>query len=1629
VNWSLETTGGTNTCSFDLNNNEDAFIITPQNVCADIKRSGWRISGYKPNYNVIHGQPRYDELAKYLIYKRKWLRVSPHKAEKAQIDPETGIWLYPLNPFAGILNKHDPVRIFVRLNHISGAVAKVGRNKYWYDLWVPAFTGFIKNVPWDDDYVGGDRVVHVECFDYRGLMERMRVRTTGLPLLEKQPGNLDRQTGGSASFGRRMAKYANLSKDGTKFGQNVNRAVLQEAQRSGLLNKVKRNFHQCVRIKQLECAKDPYKTTSADSRKKAFLHCLQYNTASCFGTADKNLKSLGQFIALVIQWNALYKPLSGEEAVIDVARDGVVTIRYKKNQASVNRQILQWGNNSVIQRGSANTPSSALTQAEFDEVKKKAQASGNSPWLYVPRAGSLTDNNDYNYRKSTIVLSSAGDIESLKALLGYIKQTPIQRFLNDEQEKEFNNSSTSADRRSHLDSTSKARAAAVDNTVARVVTSILKNTESKNQLIKTGFLLANGNPALFPKGAARTRSNLVARQTQLLTTIAALEVLAQNYKKKIDASLKSYKEFVKKLDEDFKKQKEQYEALLKRTGINEQQANIKLNDIRQMLRRTRSDGNAKLSKRLNSAGNLAELLVNEPTFEKKHTVLFSDLVRAVGKNDHPLAGMSYEEAVTWLTCSQSQIVPGSLQEIADYGKSRSELRKWNKTILFGVWGRPLTYNEVTVVGSESTADLDSDFSPYNVFMHILLPASGTGARTIVQQDITANTGNAKSFQYESRKSLIDQISELLNYQWYMSPIGDVVYEFPHYDALPIDFGKEFKGAYTAEKEITGASINEDATDIPTAWVITGMEPQKSVKQGGVATKNLFYTRAIMAPILARRLGVKVERINLQLPGVGAQIGSAKQIAGGEESMIVWGLLHIQRQLGENYQVNLKDIPARPYMLPNRPIWLVPRQKITLARSVSYSLTSPDGDATCSIQGGYSRWLNRDGTFRTISGGQRSVINYAGIFTGELKYVIRRGVNNVAGGGETDATTTKKQQRNFLSNSCGPALKQAWLQSSNYYNTAVATSVDQWGTFGSNTAGGAGAGGWVDPRSDNQGSYGTRLHRASVNPGEKGKGVINTRKAGLRIQGQREKEDNKKYYNITKLFYNPYPFGEVEKKRGAKYLTVKYMTFGFLRMHHSYRGWNWLRDKQSRPGNVEIAWHSGTDIFAPVGAKIVAPTDLQDLSCWLELGPIGWKRKAWVEIGQKYEGRSWQYNGAERRFKRFATTGKGGKPVYHSYIVKSNPSPGVYYNIEKKFMQYWKDQYDKYIKIFKKGGRGPTLYGSGKHGHAGLVLQGRGYATMPKSASSEFAGKSIYYQIAFAHCDDILGRQGTKGKFQYYGIHIDKVAKGTPICTVGVTGNAGSAHAHINFNIYRPTGYGKTRVGDSKKGTDEGVFRETLNANKEMLTTQLIMKFSGGNPTSNELSTFWKNKFKFRRFKGKRITTVQEAVALYQRINRNYNLYTKIPPRSGSQWSIRSSVLLFFKPEDIVPWVARHRWRHKHPIDTQNYNSYAHIRRLNQPGDDTSICGANNQTNEKKIDNNKRKCELAVKKRSTTSGRAASKAALAECARVAREEKARATAQSRNAAINQDKTNRKLRAAIKTRLTRGRSLGASSPRNQ
>jgi hypothetical protein len=1562
VNFTYETTGGMNTCSFELNNNQDAFIVTYLNICSDLSPHGWRISTQSSLPTVAHSEPRYDELAKYLLYRKKFKRVNPG-SRNAEIDPETGMWLHPLNPDDAIFDKHDPVRVFKRLSHIDGVPvkAKTGTKiRAYYDLWMAVFTGFIRTYNWNDDYVSADRSMSIECVDYRGLMEGMRVRVAGIPLKSSQ------KAGQSKKRDDFITKTMGYATKGASLAKRQAAQAVANARAHLILGKLQTLYNLKKRNNVLGCRLSNTGTTN-----QKVLNCVNGANVNAQGQVRPLVLKARQLELKLVDYAARIETWSGEKVKFNVTEDDI-TVEYQKVQTTKPPQVTQ---NKTSQ---SETPSDAKGGPPVKQGSTKGSDWGgsNKPVLNVDVQYWQT--NFYQEASSAQQVikqlvpkpqNAAGEIDLLHALKDYLLNArdivykPSSQLANiasggqtmaefNEQQlarsKPVTSGAVGADALIKEFKKAVRVATLIHQRVVGFVAAKLRN-DTKALLAQIKLLQGNGYPVAID---ADNRKKLAAA---LQGPISALTSRVNTAKTEINKILKQLRDLSQQLDKQITQEKRKFERQIGNQGLTVDQGVSKFANIIKAYNEVRRQGGDKLDPRVKTAGNLAELIVNEPTFSKRQAGLFADLVRAVDQNDHPLAGMSYEEAAVWLCCANSLCLPATLLELGSYGsRGKTPLQEWNKTVLFGVIGRPLTYKEVTLAGQLSTADLESPLSPYRPLLHMLLPASGTGVRTIVQQDITANTGNSTSFEYVTRKSLLDEISHLINYQVFCNGWGDMVFEFPHYNASPEDFGKTFEGAYILDKEITGLTINPESSDLYTAWVISGLEPQKVAQNGNLVVQNLFYKVSIIAPILARRLGVRVEHMQLQIPGVGAQIGSTKQPAGGQDSLLAYGLLHIQRQLGEAYKVTIKEIPDRPYLLPNRPIWIVPRSKICLTESVSYTMDKPNGATTCSVNTGFTRWMFRDGSFRTVLGG-RSVIDYASIYTGTV-YQIKEGVGNVRGRQNDSTRNARKGQSSNAPVSCAPGLKKAYIRSAYHGGDAVGSQATQWHALGGDTVGLDGSAAMGTPSTVfGFGKYGHRPFKLARNPGKKENGLGDPKKAGLVVEGTK-KEDKPDVYQLTNIFYNPYPFGE-----GFNKGNPNYNTWGFLRYNNKH-AWNKICTQQMQKkglckgtrGNIEVPWHSGIDINIKTGTPIKTPIDLDNMNCFVDVGPGPGKYRnptTWVEYQRI--GVTTVINNVPQY--GFIDTEEGKDAIKFATNPK-NPKTKIVGEDARavKYVAVYKRQYKRW-KASKEKGKKPYGIRRG-NGHRGVRLSGYGYVTAPKTpAGSGLQGKRLRCHLAFVHNDEVLGEKRGKN-FEYYGVGISKVSAGTTVAKVGNVGtNPSNPHLHLEMGIVHP---------EKSKNSDEQLFQEVLRANNEYLTTQLVLRFSGGNPKSNQLSDYWKNRFKARKLK---ITNVREAVEYSLRRSQTIKKFVNPDPRS----LLFTNPLFFFKPTELVPASSKYK-------DAQTYKGTYHssqglFENLGSFEDNgTPICGKLKEIDKAKVKTKYMKCVLEARKTATSNYRQTSR---------------------------------------------------------
>jgi len=406
--------------------------------------------------------------------------------------------------------------------------------------------------------------------------------------------------------------------------------------------------------------------------------------------------------------------------------------------------------------------------------------------------------------------------------------------------------------------------------------------------------------------------------------------------------------------------------------------------------------------------------------EKGSKSLFTDLINPVFLG-HPLANKRFEDVMEFLITGTSEQDPAIRDRFAasEYVRGVGEftvgdriyyksgkradgidpdpLEHWHALCLFGMDGqtrvtgndstttsggtakkvlgtpfnrRWLTEAEARKIGKLTTHD--GEWAPHSQFLHFLLPAEGTGARNLL--DFDAVNANSNQLDFRSRLDIMQDFCNRIDYQFWVTPIGDIVVEFPMYDFRPDDYG-EFKSVFQVDKHLRSDNIEDEAGEMVTAIVAHGaLTPLK-----GVGPKEQFQPKAIVvAPMMMMRYGVNEQE--LTLPFVGDP-NALRRLA----------KIEFLKRLSESNKMDM-DFDYRPFILPNRPLENVERKRMGLTTAINNTVEVFQTGST-SVTTRYIR--------RQILNQDRKTVSYTFIFGGEsapitYREIFGEGAGQIAG---------------------------------------------------------------------------------------------------------------------------------------------------------------------------------------------------------------------------------------------------------------------------------------------------------------------------------------------------------------------------------------------------------------------------------------------------------------------------------------------------------------------------------------------------------------------------------------------------------------------------------------------------------
>jgi hypothetical protein len=209
LTWTYGDRDATNTLTFNLDNNNDKFVLKPQNIGLSFGENDsqsfadahsyatskpWEVTtmkeGDKPSFigtRAGSSSGFYDESAKQELLMKKLRRRVKFPDDRpylrAHLNPETGKFstnaldLPDISLYEGMFTTHAPV-INV-MDQVILWVMDPNRDAVFAheSLWIPVFTGFVMSAPPENSYDNGQSSINVTCEDIRTLLKRKRVLT------------------------------------------------------------------------------------------------------------------------------------------------------------------------------------------------------------------------------------------------------------------------------------------------------------------------------------------------------------------------------------------------------------------------------------------------------------------------------------------------------------------------------------------------------------------------------------------------------------------------------------------------------------------------------------------------------------------------------------------------------------------------------------------------------------------------------------------------------------------------------------------------------------------------------------------------------------------------------------------------------------------------------------------------------------------------------------------------------------------------------------------------------------------------------------------------------------------------------------------------------------------------------------------------------------------------------------------------------------------------------------------------------------------------------------------------------------------------------------------------------------
>jgi murein DD-endopeptidase MepM/ murein hydrolase activator NlpD len=253
------------------------------------------------------------------------------------------------------------------------------------------------------------------------------------------------------------------------------------------------------------------------------------------------------------------------------------------------------------------------------------------------------------------------------------------------------------------------------------------------------------------------------------------------------------------------------------------------------------------------------------------------------------------------------------------------------------------------------------WQPDSQAVHMALPGIDTPFGDLIWEMATiAGQAVAQNHNWTTRLQLIVDACETVDYRFWVSGAGDLVFEFAQYDFNPRDYGP-WQEVLTLDHHLKNESFDEEGGEVVTAVVVNGSYTGRAdVSDPESFGRFIPNSVGIWSPSMASRHGLNV------------RVRSFPQIV-NQDRLNQLASLEFQKLLAaaDRYQI---QIAFRPWLLINKPVFNKYRDRFALVENVSWQLPVTNGASvghsppTMNITLNYSRSFDELGVPRFITGG-------------------------------------------------------------------------------------------------------------------------------------------------------------------------------------------------------------------------------------------------------------------------------------------------------------------------------------------------------------------------------------------------------------------------------------------------------------------------------------------------------------------------------------------------------------------------------------------------------------------------------------------------------------------------------------